>query len=44
MFPSDLLLAKEECSQLLQHGLIEHTDSDWACQTFYVEKRSELVR
>ncbi|KAH9668361.1 hypothetical protein KPL70_021384 [Citrus sinensis] len=42
--PSDLLLAKQESSQLLQQGLIESTDSDWACQAFYVEKRSELVR
>ncbi|KAH9792638.1 hypothetical protein KPL71_004206 [Citrus sinensis] len=31
MSPSDLLLAKQECSQLLQQGLIESTDSDWAC-------------
>ncbi|KAH9704951.1 hypothetical protein KPL70_011676 [Citrus sinensis] len=44
MSPSDLLLAKQECSQLLQQGLIESTDLDWACQAFYVEKRSELVR
>ncbi|KAH9680032.1 hypothetical protein KPL71_026386 [Citrus sinensis] len=44
MSPLDLLLAKQECSQLLQQGLIESTDSDWACQAFYVEKRSELVR
>ena len=40
----DLLFAKQECSQLLQQVLIEPTDSDWACQAFYVEKRSELVR
>ncbi|KAH9668401.1 hypothetical protein KPL70_021402 [Citrus sinensis] len=40
---NDLLLAKQECSQLLQQGLIESTDSDWACQAFYVEKWSELV-
>ncbi|KAL9419515.1 hypothetical protein AB3S75_037305 [Citrus x aurantiifolia] len=44
MSPSDLLLAKQACSQLLQQGLIEPTDSDWTCQAFYVEKRSELVR
>ncbi|KAH9724631.1 hypothetical protein KPL70_007559 [Citrus sinensis] len=43
MSPSDLLLAKQECSQLLQQGLIKSTDSDWACQAFYVEKQSELV-
>ena len=44
MSPSDFLFAKQECSQLLQQGLIEPTDSDWVCQAFYVEKRSELVR
>ncbi|KAH9657972.1 hypothetical protein KPL70_023297 [Citrus sinensis] len=44
MSPLDLLLAKQECSLLLQQGLIEPTDLDWACQAFYVEKRSELVR
>ena len=44
MSPSDLLLAKQECSQLLEQGLIEPTNSDWACQAFDVEKRSELVR
>ena len=44
MTPSDLKLAQQECSQLLQQGLIEPTNSDWACQTFYVEKRSEKVR
>ncbi|KAH9769553.1 hypothetical protein KPL71_012045 [Citrus sinensis] len=44
MSPSDLLLVKQECSQLLQQGLIKPTDSYWACQAFYVEKRSELVR
>ena len=31
MSPFDLLLAKQECSQLLHQGLIEPTDSDWAC-------------
>ena len=44
MPPSDLSLAKQECTQLLWQGLIEPTTSDWACQVFYVEKRSELVR
>ena len=44
MPPSDLSLAKQECTQLLQQGLIEPTTSDWACQAFYIEKRSELVR
>ena len=44
MTPSDLKLAKQECSQLLQQGLIEPTNSYWACQAFYVEKWSEIVR
>ncbi|KAH9724673.1 Dihydropyrimidine dehydrogenase (NADP(+)) [Citrus sinensis] len=44
MTPSNLKLAQQECSQLLQQGLIEPTNSDWACQAFYVEKRSEKVR
>ena len=43
MSPSDILLAKQECDQLLRQGLIESTTSDWACQAFYVEKKSELV-
>ena len=41
---SDLKLAQQECSQLLQQGLIESTNSDLACQAFYVEKQSEKVR
>ncbi|KAH9763354.1 hypothetical protein KPL70_001139 [Citrus sinensis] len=44
MPPFDLTLAKQECTQLLRQGLIEPTTSYWACQAFYVEKRSELVR
>ncbi|KAK0572645.1 hypothetical protein LWI29_034803 [Acer saccharum] len=44
MSPSDLKLANEECNELLRQGLIEHTSSPWACQAFYVEKRSELLR
>ncbi|KAH9780642.1 hypothetical protein KPL71_008153 [Citrus sinensis] len=44
MSPSDLLLAQQECSQLLVQGLIEPTSSQWACQAFYVEKHSEIVR
>jgi len=34
----------DECQKLLKLGLIEPTTSDWACQAFYVEKRSEKVR
>ena len=41
MTPSDLKLAQQECSQLLQQGLTEPTSSYWACQAFYMEKRSE---
>ncbi|KAH9697989.1 hypothetical protein KPL71_023828 [Citrus sinensis] len=44
MSPSDLLLAQKECSQLFAQGLIEPTSSQWACQAFYVEKHSEIVR
>ncbi|KAH9769379.1 hypothetical protein KPL71_011977 [Citrus sinensis] len=44
MSPSDLFLAQQECSQLLAQGLIEPTNSQWACQAFYVEKHSEIVR
>ncbi|KAH9734792.1 hypothetical protein KPL71_017508 [Citrus sinensis] len=44
MSPSDLLLAQQECSQLLAQGLIEPTNSQWACQAFYVEKHSEIIR
>ncbi|MCH85865.1 polyprotein-like, partial [Trifolium medium] len=43
MSPSDYALAKEECNQLLRQGLIEPTKSEWACQAFYVEKRSERL-
>ncbi|XP_028798734.1 uncharacterized protein LOC114754141 [Neltuma alba] len=44
MNPEDLKLAKEECAALLKQGLIELTKSNWACQAFYVEKRSEIKR
>jgi hypothetical protein len=39
----DLKLAQEECSQLLKLGLIEPTTSSWACQAFYVNKRTEQL-
>ncbi|KAH9801901.1 hypothetical protein KPL71_001197 [Citrus sinensis] len=42
MSPSDLLLAQQECSQLLAQGLIEPTNSQWACQAFYVENYQPL--
>ena len=44
MTPSDLILAREECAQLLALGLIESTTSNWAYQAFYVEKRSKKTR
>eukprot|EP00257_Ricinus_communis_P024146 XP_015584293.1 uncharacterized protein LOC107262618 [Ricinus communis] len=44
MSPSDLALARQECQELLQQGLIEPIRSPWACQAFYVEKRSEKIR
>ena len=44
MTPSDRKAAFEECQKILKQGLIEPTNSDWACQAFYVEKRSEKVR
>ena len=44
MTPSDLQAARKECHDLLRQGLIEPTKSNWACQTFYVEKRAEKLR
>ncbi|KAK4380908.1 polyprotein [Sesamum angolense] len=41
MTPDDLVLAREECNQLLALGLIEPTKSNWACPAFYVNKRTE---
>ncbi|KAK3183218.1 hypothetical protein Dsin_030504 [Dipteronia sinensis] len=41
MSPSDLQLATAECNELLSHDVIEPTSSQWACQAFYVEKRSK---
>ena len=44
MSPSDLQVARKECQDLLRQGLIEITQSNWACQAFYVEKRPEKLR
>ncbi|RDX72217.1 hypothetical protein CR513_48327, partial [Mucuna pruriens] len=38
MTPSYLLLARQECHELLRQGLIESTQSNWACQAFISEK------
>ncbi|KAK4384628.1 polyprotein, partial [Sesamum angolense] len=44
MISDDLVLAREECNQLLVLGLIEPTKSNWACPAFYVNKRTEQIR
>ncbi|KAK8982972.1 hypothetical protein V6N11_054957 [Hibiscus sabdariffa] len=44
MNPEHQKLAEAECNELLQQGLIEPSDSQWACEAFYVNKRSEQVR
>ncbi|XP_027156875.1 uncharacterized protein LOC113758046 [Coffea eugenioides] len=44
MNPNDTKLAEQECQELLKFGLIEISHSQWACQAFYVNKRSEQVR
>nr|GFA30548.1 reverse transcriptase domain, viral movement protein [Tanacetum cinerariifolium] len=41
MNPDHYQLAKEECEQLVSQGIIEPTASPWACEAFYVNKRSE---
>ncbi|GJY69753.1 putative zinc finger, CCHC-type containing protein [Tanacetum coccineum] len=44
MNPDHYQLAKEECEQLVSQGIIEPTTSPWACEAFYINKRSEQVR
>ncbi|KAL2499235.1 Reverse transcriptase domain-containing protein [Abeliophyllum distichum] len=44
MSPEHLQLATTELGQLQAEGLIEPTNSQWACQAFYVDKRAEQVR
>nr|GFA34495.1 zinc finger, CCHC-type [Tanacetum cinerariifolium] len=41
MNPDHYQLAKEEYEQLVSQGIIEPTTSPWACEAFYVNKRSE---
>nr|GEV03274.1 putative ribonuclease H-like domain-containing protein [Tanacetum cinerariifolium] len=36
-------LAKEDYEKLVSQGIIEPTTSPWACEAFYVNKRSEQV-
>ncbi|KAG8493198.1 hypothetical protein CXB51_010612 [Gossypium anomalum] len=44
MNPEHLLLAEQECKELQQQDLIEPSNSQWACEPFYVNKRSEQIR
>ncbi|PKI46080.1 hypothetical protein CRG98_033535 [Punica granatum] len=44
MNQNPLKLATAECAELLQQDLIEPSDASWACEAFYVNKRSEQVR
>jgi len=41
MNPEHKILTHEEYAQLQTQGLIEPTDSQWSCEAFYVNKRSE---
>ena len=41
MNPEHLALTIQECIDLQQQGLIKPTDSSWACEAFYVNKKSE---
>ncbi|KAK8494604.1 hypothetical protein V6N11_064766 [Hibiscus sabdariffa] len=44
MNPDHQKLAETECNELLQQDLIELSDSQWSCEAFYVNKRSEQAR
>ena len=44
MNPEHMTLANSELEGLLAQSLIEPTNSPWACEAFYVNKRSEQVR
>ncbi|KAK8996460.1 hypothetical protein V6N11_081735 [Hibiscus sabdariffa] len=44
MNPEHQKLAEAECDELLQQYLIEPSDSQWSCEAFYVNKRSEQTR
>ncbi|XP_075099182.1 putative mitochondrial protein AtMg00860 [Nicotiana tabacum] len=44
MNPNHLHLAKKECEELLKFDLIEPSNSQWACEAFYVTKRAEQTR
>ncbi|XP_062089201.1 uncharacterized protein LOC133795762 [Humulus lupulus] len=42
--PDHQSLANKECEELKAQGLIEETESPWACHAFYVNNRSEQAR
>ncbi|KAK8562834.1 hypothetical protein V6N12_010900 [Hibiscus sabdariffa] len=44
MNPDHQKLVKTECNELLQQDLIEPSDSQWSCEAFYINKRSEQAR
>ncbi|KAJ9562153.1 hypothetical protein OSB04_007313 [Centaurea solstitialis] len=44
MNPEHYQLAIKECTELVEQSIIEPTTSPWACEAFYVNKRSEQVR
>ncbi|XP_070011010.1 putative mitochondrial protein AtMg00860 [Nicotiana tabacum] len=44
MNPDHHQLAMKECEELLEFDLIEPSDSQWACEAFYVNKRAEQTR
>ena len=44
MNPEHSKLAQKECLEFIEFDLIEISDSQWACQAFYVNKISEQVR
>ncbi|KAK9010520.1 hypothetical protein V6N11_043404 [Hibiscus sabdariffa] len=44
MNPEHQRLAEADCNELLQQGLIEPSDSQWACEAFYINKRPEQAR
>ncbi|XP_075099164.1 uncharacterized protein LOC142176027 [Nicotiana tabacum] len=44
MNPDHFQLAKKELEELLEFDLIEPSDSQWACEAFYINKRSKQTR
>jgi len=44
MNPEHEQLAQKECEEVVRQGLIESTDSEWVCKTFYINKQVEQTR